>query len=172
MQYIGYYGKLFPFKTMFKYLHDLCVKFSLIHINQNDPAGYLHQSIYKENVFLPSLSSLNMEERKERVLIFISAVFIELFININGVILTRDQEGQRLDTSGQILDIIGHKQCVRECMRRGDCLSVNYWRRDLRCQLNPSTVGLGAVLIPDVNCVYMERASQPQVMSAFRIEIN
>lgn len=119
--------------------------------------------IYRESVFLTSSSYLNMEERKQRALIFISAFFIEFFDITNGVILTRNQEGQRLDTSGQILDIIGQKQCVRECMQQGDCLSVNYWRSKLQCQLNPSTVGSGAVLVPDVNSVYMEKASQPQV---------
>lgn len=29
------------------------LSFFLIHINQNDPAGYSHQSIYKESSFAP-----------------------------------------------------------------------------------------------------------------------
>lgn len=35
----------------------------------------------------------------------------------------------------ETLDIIGLKQCVRECQSRGDCKAVNYKRDDLQCQL-------------------------------------
>ena len=128
----------------------------------------------QEIKWFKSLNDLKMglQSRKRIHSLSVLAFFINFFDKSASVILTVDHAGQSLNSSGPILSHTGQKQCVRECMRRGDCLSVNYWRRDLRCQLNPSTVGLGAVLIPDVNCVYMERASQPQVMSAFRNEIN
>nr|XP_022286667.1 C-type mannose receptor 2-like [Crassostrea virginica] len=54
---------------------------------------------------------------------------------------------------------------MKECLRRGDCLSVNYWRSQLRCQLNPAVVGPGLALIPDSSGVYMEKSSQPQDLS-------
>ncbi|XP_078331871.1 uncharacterized protein LOC111103772 [Crassostrea virginica] len=79
-----------------------------------------------------------------------------------GFILTITQDGQSLNTSGPSLTPIGQKQCMKECLRRGDCLSVNYWRNQLRCQLNPAVVGPGLALIPDSSGVYMEKSSQPQ----------
>lgn len=88
---------------------------------------------------------------------------ILLFHKSECVVLIISDAGKSLNTSGEILHTIGKQQCVRECMRRGDCLSVNYWRSELRCQLNPSTEGPGVLLVPDVNSVYIEKASQPQV---------
>lgn len=102
------------------------------------------------------------------VFLFNVAFLMLLFHKSDGVVLIISDEGKSLNTSGEILNTIGKQQCVRECMRRGDCLSVNYWRSELRCQLNPSTVAPGAVLVPDVNSVYMEKASQPQVGIAIK----
>lgn len=102
------------------------------------------------------------------VFLFNVAFLMLLFHKSDSVVLIISDEGKSLNTSGEILNTIGKQQCVRECMRRGDCLSVNYWRSELRCQLNPSTVGPGAVLVPDVNSVYMEKASQPQVGIAIK----
>lgn len=93
------------------------------------------------------------------------------FHNCDGVMVIITQVGHRLDVSGQVLTAMGQKQCVRECMRRGDCLSVNYWRSEVRCQLNPSTVGPGVVLVPDSLCDYMEKNAQPQVRVIIGIEI-
>nr|XP_034334349.1 uncharacterized protein LOC117691766 [Crassostrea gigas] len=80
----------------------------------------------------------------------------------DGGLLRTTQAGHKLDSPGQMFTAMGQKQCVRECMRRGDCLSVNYWRSDLRCQLNPSAVGPGVALVPDSLCDYIEKMTQPQ----------
>ncbi|XP_052710660.1 lymphocyte antigen 75-like [Crassostrea angulata] len=110
-----------------------------------------------------SLNDLKMglQSRKRIHSLSILAFFINFFDKSASVILTVDHAGQSLNSSGPILSDTGQKQCVRECMRRGDCLSVNYWRRDLRCQLNPSTMGPGVVLVPDPACVYMVKSTQP-----------
>uniref|UniRef100_K1Q9I2 Uncharacterized protein n=1 Tax=Magallana gigas TaxID=29159 RepID=K1Q9I2_MAGGI len=104
---------------------------------------------------------MGLQSRKWIHALSILAFFINFFDKSASVILTVDHAGQSLNSSGPILSHTGQKQCVRECMRRGDCLSVNYWRSDLRCQLNPSTVGPGVVLVPDPDCVYMVKSTQP-----------
>lgn len=110
-----------------------------------------------------------VSQRYRWIFLFIRVIFLmDKLHTCNGVMVNITQVGHRLDVPGQILTATGKKQCVRECMRRGDCLSVNYWRSELRCQLNPSTVGPGAVLVSDVNSVYMEKASQPQVGIAIK----
>lgn len=113
-----------------------------------------------------------VSQRYRWIFLFIKFIFLMVKLhNCNGVMVNITQVGHKLDVPGQILTATGKKQCIRECMRRGDCLSVNYWRSDLRCQLNPSTAGPGVVLVPDVLCDYMEKIDQPQVRLITRIEI-
>lgn len=113
-----------------------------------------------------------VSQKYRRIFIFIKVVILMVkFHNCDGVMVSITQVGHRLDVPGQVLTAMGQKQCVRECMRRGDCLSVNYWRSEVRCQLNPSTVGPGVVLVPDSLCDYMEKNAQPQVRVIIGIEI-
>lgn len=96
-------------------------------------------------------------------LLFILTSVVFAIYEAHGLSLTITQSGQRLNITGPIMTIIGQKQCVRECLQRGHCQSVNYWRERLLCQLNPTTVIAGVGLLPDPGCIYMEKSSQPQV---------
>jgi hypothetical protein len=102
--------------------------------------------------------------RYMHLFLLLTSLIVDIY-ETDGLSLTITESGQRLDITGPTLTVIGQKQCVRECLQRGDCQSVNYWRESLRCQLNPSTVIAGVGLLPDPGCIYMEEISQPQVRS-------
>ena len=131
-----------------------------------------HVSLYKAKnlpriITSAPLINMGLLLHKDKYALFILAYLITIFHKCDGVTLVVNGYGQRLNTSGPLLTPIGQKQCMEECLRRGDCLSVNYWRSQLRCQLNPAVVGPGLALIPDSSGVYMEKSSQPQVCNFF-----
>lgn len=63
----------------------------------------------------------------------------------------------------ETLDIIGLKQCVRECQTRGDCKAVNYKRDDLQCQLLWTSASNSSELQIDDKYQYTTMESQTTV---------
>lgn len=63
----------------------------------------------------------------------------------------------------ETLDIIGLKQCVRECQSRDDCKAVNYKRDDLQCQLLWTSASNSSELQIDDKYQYITMESQTTV---------
>lgn len=61
------------------------------------------------------------------------------------------------------LNTIGLQQCMRECLGDRTCLSLNYWRNDLRCTQHRVKTGGAYGLVPDSECIYIERQDLPMV---------
>lgn len=68
---------------------------------------------------------------------FLLFAYLSQFISVASVAdIVIDANGKFFNQSiFETLDIIGMKQCVRECQSRDDCKAVNYKRDDLQCQL-------------------------------------
>nr|XP_034335177.1 uncharacterized protein LOC105322701 [Crassostrea gigas] len=64
----------------------------------------------------------------------------------------------------ETLDIIGLKQCVRECQSRDDCEAVNYKRDDLQCQLLWTSTSNSSELQIDDKYQYITMESQTTVL--------
>lgn len=63
----------------------------------------------------------------------------------------------------ETLDIIGLKQCVRECQSRDDCKAINYKRDDLQCQLLWTSASSSSELKIDDKYQYITMESQTTV---------
>uniref|UniRef100_K1RU37 Uncharacterized protein n=1 Tax=Magallana gigas TaxID=29159 RepID=K1RU37_MAGGI len=61
------------------------------------------------------------------------------------------------------LNTIGLQQCMRECLGDRTCLSLNYWRNDLRCTQHRVKTGGAYGLVPDSECIYIERQDLPMI---------
>lgn len=61
------------------------------------------------------------------------------------------------------LNTIGLQQCMRECLGDRSCLSLNYWRDDLRCTHHRVKTGGPYGLVPDSDCIYIVRQDLPMV---------
>ncbi|XP_078326884.1 uncharacterized protein LOC111124037 isoform X2 [Crassostrea virginica] len=64
------------------------------------------------------------------------------------------------------LSPIGVQQCIKHCLGDRGCLSINYWRKDLKCALQRAKAGGTINLIADPTCFYIERADLPTAMAA------
>ena len=61
------------------------------------------------------------------------------------------------------LSPIGVQQCIKHCLGDRGCLSINYWRGDLKCALQRVKAGGTINLVADPTCFYIERADLPTV---------
>ena len=61
------------------------------------------------------------------------------------------------------LSPIGVQQCIKHCLGDRGCLSINYWRKDLKCALQRAKAGGTINLMADPTCFYIERADLPTV---------
>lgn len=61
------------------------------------------------------------------------------------------------------LNTIGLQQCMRECLGDRSCSSLNYWRNDLKCTQHRVKTGGPYGLVPDSDCIYIERQDLPMV---------
>lgn len=76
-----------------------------------------------------------------------------------------DENGMLFNQSiSETLDIIGLKQCVRECQSRDDCKAVNYKRVDLQCQLLWTSASSSSELQIDDKYQYITMESQTTVI--------
>ncbi|XP_078321326.1 uncharacterized protein LOC111115869 isoform X1 [Crassostrea virginica] len=64
------------------------------------------------------------------------------------------------------LSPIGVQQCIKHCLRDRGCLSISYWRRDLKCAVQRVKAGGTINLVADPTCFYIERADLPTAMAA------
>lgn len=87
--------------------------------------------------------------------IFIMASAADIVIDENGMLFNQ--------SISETLDIIGLKQCVRECQSRDDCKAVNYKRDDLQCQLLWTSASSSSELQIDDKYQYITMESQTTV---------
>lgn len=87
--------------------------------------------------------------------IFIMASAADIVIDENGMLFNQ--------SISETLDIIGLKQCVRECQSRDDCKAVNYKRVDLQCQLLWTSASSSSELQIDDKYQYITMESQTTV---------
>lgn len=60
---------------------------------------------------------------------------------------------------------IGMVMCVKECLKRMSCASLNFNRKRLECELSHSDVVTNpSNMVSDPECIYIGRNEIPQVM--------
>lgn len=105
-------------------------------------------------------------------IIHVSAVFpllvlIATFESVQSLTITAYHQcldlGALNPSDVSTLNTIGLQQCMRECLGDRSCLSLNYWRNDLRCTQHRVKTGGPYGLVPDSECIYIERQDLPMV---------
>lgn len=110
--------------------------------------------------------------QREMGIIHVSAVFpllvlIATFESVQSLTITAYHQcldlGALNPSDVSTLNTIGLQQCMRECLGDRSCLSLNYWRNDLRCTQHRVKTGGAYGLVPDSECIYIERQDLPMV---------
>lgn len=111
-------------------------------------------------------------------IIHVSAVFpllvlIATFESVQSLTITAYHQcldlGALNPSDVSTLNTIGLQQCMRECLGDRTCLSLNYWRNDLRCTQHRVKTGGAYGLVPDSECIYWKAGLTNGKLSIFNL---